>query len=212
MKVMATRTPKKGMKAFKATQTGKFFHVQSTLLSPFYPGHAEAFKLAADMVLDSHDAATTGPHNDKLLYPTIYLYRHCIEVKLKDVILLGVRMGNLTFNDKLNDIVTAHDLARLWTKAKQVLLLNYPKDKEQVSAVEAVVQEFHQIDKDGQTMRYDRDTSLKKRKYDHIPTHISIPNLRATMETVYSYLDGRYGGALDWWDASQEAARDAYDG
>ena len=66
---MTTTTPKKGMKAFKATKTGKFFHVRSTLLTPFYPGHAEAFKLAADMVLDSHEGATTGPHNDKLLYP-----------------------------------------------------------------------------------------------------------------------------------------------
>lgn len=208
---MATTKPKKGIKAFKATKTGKFFHVQSTLLSPFYPGHAEAFKLAADMVLDSHEGTILGPHNDKLLYPTIYLYRHCIELKLKDLILLGVRVGNLIRDEKLEEILTHHELTKLWTKAKRFLQLNYPEDKEQVSAVEAVVQEFHQIDKDGQTMRYDRDTNLRKRKYDHVHSHISITNLRETMETVYSYLDGRYGGVLDWWDAMQEAARDAYE-
>lgn len=80
---------RKGMKAFTASKTGKFFHVQSTLLTPFYPGHAEAFMLAADMVLDSHETATTRPHNDQLLYPTIYLYRHSLELKLKELILLS---------------------------------------------------------------------------------------------------------------------------
>ena len=209
--MMTATTPKKGMKAFKATKSGKFFHVRSTLLSPFYPGHAEAFKLAADMVLDSHEGATSGPHNDKLLYPTIYLYRHCLELKLKDLILLGVRIGNFTRDEKLNDILSRHELTRLWTKVKRFLQVNYPEDTEQVSAVEAVVQEFHQIDRDGQTMRYDRDTNLRKRNYEHVPSHISITNLRETMEKVYSYLDGRYGGVLDWWDAMQEAARDAYD-
>jgi hypothetical protein len=94
---------------------------------------------------------------------------------------------------------------------KRFLQVNYPEDTEQVSAVEAVVQEFHQIDRDGQTMRYDRDTNLRKRKYEHVPSHISITNLRETMEEVYSYLDGRYGGVLDWWDAMQQAAREAYD-
>src|SRR6187399_1825824 len=108
---MTTTTPKKGMKAFKATKTGKFFYVRSTLLSPFYPGHAEAFKLAADMVLDSHEAATARPHNDKLLYPTIYLYRHSLELKLKDLILLGVKCGNFKLAD-VEDILGKHELSK----------------------------------------------------------------------------------------------------
>ncbi len=127
------------------------------------------------------------------------------------MILLGVRIGNFPRDEKLDGILTKHELTKLWTKVKRFLQVNYPEDTEQGSAVEAVVQEFHQIDRDGQTMRYDRDTILRKRKYDHVPSHISITNLRETMERVYSYLDGRYGGVLDWWDAMQEAARDAHD-
>lgn len=68
---------RKGRKAFAFTKQGKFFHLKSTLLSPMYPQHAEAFKIAADMILDSHEAATRGPHKDRLLYPVQYLYRHC---------------------------------------------------------------------------------------------------------------------------------------
>lgn len=200
---MAEAKLRKGMKAFSATKAGKFFHVQSTLLTPFYPGHAEAFKVAADKILEAHESAT-GRHNDELLYPTIYLYRHCLELKLKDLILLGVRCGNFALDDATRETLGKHELSKLWTKAKRFLLLHYPEDSDQVSVVESVVQEFHQIDKDGQTMRYDRDTGLRKRKYDHVPTHIGVGNLRDTMGKVYSFLDRRYGGVLDWWDAGRE--------
>jgi hypothetical protein len=67
---------KKGMKAFTYTNKGKSFHLQSTKLSPMYPQHAKAFKIAADMILDSHEAAVKGSHHDTLLYPVLYLYRH----------------------------------------------------------------------------------------------------------------------------------------
>ena len=77
---------RKGMKAFASTKDGKFFHLQSTLVSPMYPQHAEAFKIAADMILDAHEAATRGPHHDRLLYPVLYLYRHCLESVLSAII------------------------------------------------------------------------------------------------------------------------------
>ena len=93
---MTDTTPKlkKGMKVFTNTKEGKFFHIQSTKLPPMYPQHAEAFKIAADMILDSHEAAVKGPHHDALLYPVLYLYRHCLELKLKDLVLLGVKCGD----------------------------------------------------------------------------------------------------------------------
>ena len=60
------------------------------LSAPIYPQHAEAFKLSADMILDAHQSAK-GPHRDTLLFPVLYLYRHCVELKLKDLIFLGIR-------------------------------------------------------------------------------------------------------------------------
>jgi hypothetical protein len=152
------------------------------------------------LILDSHEAATTRLHNDQLLYPTIYLYRHCLELKLKDLILLGVRCGNFKLDD-VREVVGGHGLCPLWTKVKQFLQIHCPDDKDQIKVVEAVVQEFHQIDRDGQTMRYDRDKELRKRKYKQVPSHINVRNLRGTMDEVYNYLDSRYGGILDWSDA-----------
>src|SRR5689334_18233937 len=83
---------KPGMKLFvSGTNEGKFFHLHHAVMSsPFYPPLPGAFKLAADMILDAHLAAN-GSHNDILLFPVLYLYRHCLELKLKDLLLLGIR-------------------------------------------------------------------------------------------------------------------------
>lgn len=201
---MTDTTPKlkKGMKAFTFTKKGKFFHLQSTKLSPMYPQHAEAFKIAADMILDSHEAAVKGPHHDTLLYPVLYLYRHVLELKLKDVVLLGVTVGNFALED-VKEILGGHELCPLWTKVRVFFEKNYPEDK-QYPFIEAVVQEFHQVDRDGQTLRYDRQKDLKKRRYDKLPQYISVTNLRTTMDAVYNHLDFAYAGVLDWWDAGQD--------
>lgn len=69
---------KKEMKAFTYTKRGKFFHLQSAILSsPIYPKHAEAFKTTADMALAWHESVKQRPHHDALLFPVLYLYRHC---------------------------------------------------------------------------------------------------------------------------------------
>ena len=131
----------------------------------------------------------------------LYLYRHVLELKLKDVVLLGVTVGNFALED-VKEILGGHELCPLWTKVRVFFEKNYPEDK-QYPLIEAVVQEFHQVDRDGQTLRYDRQKDLKKRRYDKLPQYISVTNLRTTMDAVYNHLDFAYAGVLDWWDAGQ---------
>ena len=84
---------KPGMKLFvPGTDVASFSIFDSAVISsPIYPPLPVAFKLAADMILDAHLAAK-GSHNDILLFPVLYLYRHCVELKLKDLLLLGIRL------------------------------------------------------------------------------------------------------------------------
>lgn len=216
---------KKGMKALACTEQGKFFHSQSAIRStPFSPRHAEAFKIAADMILDSHQSTKHGPHRDTLLFPVLYLYRHCLELKLKDLVLLGVRIHffertkekpefcalckkPLTRRQRANveEILESHELCPLWTKAKRLILDSYPNDDE-AQAAEAIINEFHRVDPDGQTLRYDRKKStLELRRYNELPSHIGVAVLRTRMDSVYHYLDNCHAGILDCWDAGQQA-------
>jgi hypothetical protein len=156
---------KKGMKALACTKQGKFFHLQWARMSArIYPNHSEAFKVAADMILDSHQSTIGGPHHDTLLFPVLYLYRHCLELKLKELVLLGVRIEFFELA-KVAENLEKHRLCPLWTKAKRLILHSYPKDEE-AQAAEGIINEFHRIDPDGQTLRYDRKKgTLELRPY-----------------------------------------------
>jgi len=211
----SARKLKKGMRVFAKRANGVFFNLHRALLSlPIYPQHAKAFKDAADNILDSYGSAS-APHNDMLLFPVLYLYRHYLELQLKDIVFLGIKCGDytevqiakMTENRKGHEkgILIRHDLIKLWTAAKGLLAKHYPKGN-QTALVEPIIQDFHKIDFDGQTIRYDRDTTLKRRAYKSIlPSIIDIPTVRKTMDAVYEYLNNSYAGILDWWDAGQDA-------
>lgn len=210
---------KPGMKLFvPGTKDGEFFDLHHAVMSaPIYPPLPGAFKLAADMILDAHVAAK-GSHNDKLLFPVLYLYRHCVELMLKHLVLLGIR--SRFFDDAVADqildedegIIGQHRLYPLWNKARDFLAHHYRSDA-QIKVAESMINELHQIDKDGQTLRYDRvkgTLQLRRPKYRHfgdaqpqpvyeIPETIHIANLRHSMDCLYAYLEGSYAGILEWW-------------
>jgi hypothetical protein len=216
---------KMGMKLFiPGNNKGKFFHLHSAVMSaPIYPQLPDAFKLAADMILDSHLAAD-GPHHDSLLFPVMYLYRHCVELKLKDLLLLGVRSrffdgaASNKILDEDEGIIGQHLLCALWNKAKDLLAHHYQNDP-QLKVAESMINDLHQIDKDGQTLRYDRvkgTLQLRRPKYRrlhdaqpypiyNIPETIDIANLRQSMDCLYAYLESKYDAILGWWDAGQQA-------
>ncbi len=219
------RTLKKGMKLFvEGNNHGRFLHLHHAVMSSqIYPPLPGAFKLAADIILDAHLAAK-GSHNDRLLFPVLYLYRHCVELKLKDLLLLGIRTGFFhgaaadSILDEDKGIIRQHRLCALWNKVRDFLAHSYPNDS-QVKVAESMISELHQIDKDGQTLRYDRvkgTLQLRRPKYRHLgdveshPVYniretIDIANLRRSMDCLYAYLESGYDGILDWWDATQDA-------
>jgi hypothetical protein len=225
MSALSNPKLKGGTKLFApGTNDGKFFHLHHAVMSsPIYPPLPGAFKLAADMILDAHLAAK-GSHNDILLFPVLYLYRHCVELKLKDLLLLGIRTRffDEAAADKIIDedegIIGQHRLCALWNKVRDFLAHSYPNDT-QLKVAESMINELHEIDKDGQTLRYDRvkDTlQLRRPKYRHlgdtqqhpvynIPETIDIANLRQSMDCLYAYLKSGYEGILDRWDAGEQA-------
>lgn len=50
--------------------------------------------------------------------------------------------------------------------------------------------EFHQADPSGQTFRYDSDKNGRRHRHEKLPDHISLAELRKTMDGTFSFLDG----------------------
>jgi hypothetical protein len=180
--------PKKGNKAFQGKGGGKFVQPKSIFFWPF-PQHASAFKTAADMVIDAYEAAPRAPHHDEIIFPVAYLYRHSLELKLKNILEFALKLG-MVERAEADRVVNEHDLAKLWTNVKRVITKRWKDaDPTPVSAVEAIINEIHQLDPNSQVFRYASDRSGRLNRYKRLPDLISVGNLRQTMDGVYTFLD-----------------------
>lgn len=185
--------PTKGDKAFSDEGVGKSFHVPNVRHWPM-PQHADAFRVAAEMVIQTYVNAPRRPYHDDLVFPVVYLYRHYLELKMKDLIRRGVKAGLLD-EDAVQKSLGFHGLEQLWVHVKELLERRWPNAEDDAPAhVESVISEFHQTDPDGQTIRYERDRAGKRNKYEHLPDSMSLSTLYETMERVSTFLDAAYDG------------------
>jgi hypothetical protein len=179
--------PKKGNKAFVSAAQGKSFH-----LNPFpfpFPLKPEAFKIAAEMVIEQCRDADRFRYRDELFFPVAYLYRHGLELLMKDIIDTGIHM-NVFKRDDVEEALAKHNLAKLWNYAKKLLIDRWPtSDPAPLKATEAVINECHQADPNGQVFRYDEDKNGRRHRHKTLPESISLDEMRKTMEGVFNFLD-----------------------
>ena len=110
--------------------------------------YVEGYKRSADYLVDQ--AAHLG-QQEYLVYPTMFLYRHYLEVELKH--LLGL------LQDYLHEpyhVPCEHDLLMLWGRVEPLLLGYWDKDASRKTrkGLKARLDEFHRIDKSSQAFRY----------------------------------------------------------
>jgi hypothetical protein len=149
----------------------------------------EGFMCAGAALVDQ--ATTERFRQNDLVYPAIYCYRHAIELWLKWLVTLygpsaGVRLDDLD-----------HDLWALWGRFRQVCVACGDRtNKEGVDAVEQIVKDFHDWDKEGNKFRY---ASPKKGGGAHkfpLPD-IDFMNLRDVMTGVDNFFNGSDGWLSD---------------
>ena len=64
-------------------------------------------------------------------------------------------------------------------------------------ATEAVINELHQSDPNGQVFRYAADKNGKPHRYERLPDHINIAALKKTMDGVYNFLEATWSALED---------------
>ncbi len=146
-----------------------------------------AFKNAADLLVIY--TAENAHERRNLVWPIVFCYRQYIELALKDVIAeYGLQMLTVP---KIEPNWKTHKLKDLWVSYKQIIgstLSETTADEiPEVLAVEACIDEFHEIDEGSYTFRYPADT--EGRQIDIPFSSIDVYHLQDVMEGIYNFLD-----------------------
>lgn len=183
------RWPKKGDRAFVPSVSPSDRAKLEAFVLPSEGMYAAGFQRAADMIVDAAQCDEANP--DDLFFPVAYLYRHHLELMLKELVRLGRRLGSL---HECEGILGKHNLRSLWNKAKQLIKEVWPDSPDDdLRAAEQLVLEFHEHDPSGQTFRYARDKAGASHMKDG-PDRVDLVNLRETVGAVSNFLDAAYAG------------------
>jgi len=172
--------------------------------------YAAGYRDAACVLFESLDRVG-GIWTDVALFPIAFLWRHHIELLLKDIISRGRRLNG----DKAV-FPTHHNLDNLWKAAKPYVMQCGPEDAvedaPEVSNVEANIHECARIDPESFTFRY----STKRDGSESLPNGLDCVNLRALHEgmcAVATFLSGVSGVLADRqqyvWNQEAKAEADA---
>ncbi|AXF78977.1 hypothetical protein LU604_26110 (plasmid) [Erwinia tracheiphila] len=115
--------------------------------------YTEGYRLAADILIRHIDE--TARDQDLLVYPVVFLYRHHIELQIKQVTELARRV--LRENDPRGSVRGTHNLNTLWADARGLLLqADDTLASSNFTLVSTVVKALNEVDLRATGFRYAR--------------------------------------------------------
>ena len=170
--------------------------------------YAEAFKEAGDKIINELEREEKAKHPDMYFFPIAFLYRHCLELQMKNIIRLGIWLKLISDNEELSGILGSHNLHLLWSKAKAVITKYWPDgDEKDIKAAECIILDFHSIDKTGQNLRYSEDKSGNK-TVRNMPGSVQLIDLKDVFEAIYNFFNGCEAGLQDGLDTMKSMEQD----
>jgi hypothetical protein len=176
--------PKKGDKVFVSLKTDIWYGLDLHRCFGLSEAYIRGFKHSADTLIRSIRRSKKAAADERII-PACQLYRHYIELHLKYILLHGRRLKHITFTDKQ---VRTHDLQKLWKMTRSLILAILPEEPvDDLDVMESLINEFHQIDPDGQELRFDRRTD-KTQSLKQMPAAFGLKTLQSVMVTIDYYL------------------------
>ncbi|MDD5519489.1 MAG: hypothetical protein PHI84_01585 [Kiritimatiellae bacterium] len=160
--------------------------------------YIEGYKLAADILVNKVNE--TGRSQDFLVYPIAFLYRHHLELLLKQIIADG---RDLLKNEA--GYPQHHKIDALWEEVKSLIRKTWKTaDPPEMRKTDHVISEFMKLDPTGEGFRYghkkDGQDSLTDIKY------INLRHLAECIGEVAEFLDGVSTGISVYRDERNEMA------
>lgn len=151
---------------------------------------ADAFKTSADRLIYDLRKRKGPEHADIYFFPIGYLYRHALELKLKQVVRLAIKLELIESTPKIQGVLAEHGLYPLWNHAKSSLIRFWPEGpKGELSAAERVIQSMHIVDGAGQNLRYTKNKHGRS-TFAKMPKYIELVHFQKVFSGVYNMLGG----------------------
>ncbi len=169
---------------------------------------ALAFKECADKIINDLEQGTNYKHPDIYFIPIGYLYRHSLELKMKQIIRLALNLDLIKKDKKIIECLEGHSLHPLWNYVKISTVKFWPEGpKHELDAVEKTIQSFHKLDKSGQNLRYTKN-SKGQPTLKNLPDSIDLVHCRDVFDGVFNLLDGCQDAFDDAFQTMCDVARD----
>jgi len=121
-----------------------------------------------------------------LVFPIVFLYRHYIELRLKEIIKNGYLL-NIN-NDNQIHYTKEHSIDKLWNETKKIIKEALQEQaKRYVAPLDKLIKEFSKVDPGSYCFRYPVDTKGVPLKFDI--SHINLRNLSEVIEGMANLLD-----------------------
>ncbi|MBD2292207.1 hypothetical protein H6G06_01605 [Anabaena sphaerica FACHB-251] len=166
---------------------------------------AQGYRFAANSV--AKELIECGDFPDYKAYPVVFLYRHALELHLKNII---YRVAKLLFFKGIeridNKLYNTHDLNDLSQNAYKVLTSAFPEDetlRKLLIKVVHISEEFSEIDNNSFAYRYPIN---KEGQYSTKPNQVvNLSSLVSTMDSLLDELEVIDCGLNIETDIAQEA-------
>ena len=161
-------------------------------------GYIEGYCRAADRLVEH--VAETARDQDLFVYPIAFMYRHHIELQLKEIIDVGRQLTTSTESGH----PTHHKLHALWPQAKGLMrqVWSSEPDPPEFALIDHFIEQFAVIDHDSTAFRYPKqksgDQSLGGVK------RINLYNLAECVHSFSGFLTGAADALSEYLDQKRE--------
>ena len=179
----------------------------------WYP-YVAGYKDAADKMVE----AAINDFSDNLVYPIMFLYRHYLEIMIKQMLwefrslhfYLRKYHGNLNYSaevPKKNDHIMRHNLMSIWKDLRDLMEESWNNDEDLsfLADVEHRIKEFHDVDQSSFAFRYPVDKENNPIfQLDQEIREVNIVQVKRVVDAITT----RFGGALDKLDHQRMILQD----
>lgn len=163
--------------------------------------YSYGYRRAAEALFD-HVGGCQRMSPDYIIFPLAFLWRHHLELALKNVIASGRELQgeNPTFP-------AHHRLRDLWNTAKAYVVVYGDPEAPELANVESNISEFERIDPEAIGFRYPRDRSGSSPALVNPPSTINLASLQESMVAISNLLDAVDECQKQALDAAMESER-----